>query len=107
MLLTVNLANRPQDEEVEVVGFGIFPNGHTYELGQEGDDVVVGKELDSSEPPVKESEMVAQSEDLKSLLRKTHAELDELAEQYKVTFDEGMTKEEKAKALLGSTEGDD
>ena len=104
-ILTINLPNRPKDDPTEIVGLGLFANGYNYEVGDLiPEDVVHGEELDSA--PVKPEDTVPVSPELKALMKLTHAELDAQAEESKVTFDENMTKREKAEALLGSPAAD-
>lgn len=109
--LTINLPNRPKDDLVEIVGLGVFKNGHTYDVDNIEKDIVHGSADSgtSQDPPVKD-ETQARDDRVKKLANdNTHEQLDVLAEEYKVTFEDGLTKEQKADALVDSLnqEGDD
>lgn len=97
MILTINLPNRPKDDPIEVVGLGLFANGYNYELDGDEPDQVHGDPLDA--PPVKPESTNALSPAYYELMELSHTDLDELAEESKVTFGSKMTKHEKALAL--------
>lgn len=103
--VTINHRSRPKGDPIEVVGLGLFENGYIYEVDGLDEDRVFGTPDDSL--PVKTETTDRDDRIAKLAKNNTHEQLDVLAEEYKVTFDPNMTKEQKAAALVDSQEGDD